>query len=85
MFSKNGARITHLQSAGIMTKDGKHHFTSVCIDCGVCETKCPQNIEVRKEFKHVKKHLEGPLIRLFAWGGRAYFRRKKRRTKKKEE
>ncbi|XMB73128.1 aldo/keto reductase [Mycoplasmatota bacterium WC30] len=82
MFAKRGAKIAHLQSAGILTKDGKNHFTSVCIDCGACEQKCPQNIEIRKEFKHVKKHLEGPVMRMIAWGGRAYFSRKNRKKKK---
>lgn len=25
-----------------------------CIDCGACEKKCPQNIEIRKQFRHIR-------------------------------
>lgn len=25
-----------------------------CLDCGKCEKRCPQNIEIRKMFKHIK-------------------------------
>lgn len=25
-----------------------------CADCGACEKRCPQNIEIRKMFKHIK-------------------------------
>lgn len=26
----------------------------MCVDCGACEKRCPQNIEIRKMFKHIK-------------------------------
>jgi len=84
MFSKTSAWLNHVQHAGIRTKDGKSHFTSVCIDCGACETKCPQNIQIRQEFKHVRKHLEGPLSRVVAWGGRKFYTRKKKKKSKVE-
>ncbi len=84
MFSKTSAWLNHVQHAGIRTKDGKSHFTSVCIDCGACETKCPQKIQIRQEFKHVRKHLEGPLSRVVAWGGRKFYTRKKKKKSKVE-
>jgi predicted aldo/keto reductase-like oxidoreductase len=41
-------------------------WTSTCTDCGRCEKACPQNIEIRRQFKKVKKDLEGPGIKLLA-------------------
>ncbi len=81
MFSKTSAKLNHIQHAGIRSKDGKGHFTSVCIDCGVCETKCPQHIQIRQEFKHVRKHLEGPLPRFISWIARHFYNKRKKKTK----
>jgi len=70
MFGSTMSKLNHMTYAGIMTEDGKPHWTSTCIDCGKCEERCPQNIEVRKEFKKVQKDLEGPLFRAIAAVGR---------------
>ncbi len=59
MTGKAQAKIFHMAYSGIMTEDGKPHWTSSCINCGKCEKACPQGIEVRKEFLKVQKHLEG--------------------------
>ncbi len=77
MFGKGQARMMHMMSAGIMTEDGKSHFTNVCIDCGACEKKCPQQIAVRQEFKGLQRDLEGPVIRAVSGLARVFFRRKK--------
>jgi len=45
-----------LQTLGVMAK--KPAFASQCIECGKCEQHCPQNIQIRRELKQVKKEME---------------------------
>ncbi|MBQ7341080.1 MAG: aldo/keto reductase [Oscillospiraceae bacterium] len=35
-----------------------------CIECGKCETHCPQHIEIRQMLKQAKRKLEGPIYRI---------------------
>lgn len=37
---------------------------SMCIECGKCETHCPQHIKIRKELKNACKVLEGPVYQV---------------------
>jgi len=40
---------------------------SRCIECGKCETHCPQGIHIREELKKVKRRFENPIYRVAAW------------------
>ena len=37
---------------------------SNCVECGLCERHCPQNIEIRKELKNARKVLENPIYKV---------------------
>lgn len=36
----------------------KGTLPDACVDCGICEAKCPQNLKIREELKRVVKVLE---------------------------
>jgi len=38
---------------------GGSRRASLCVNCGACEPRCPQGIEIRKQLKQVKKTMEG--------------------------
>jgi predicted aldo/keto reductase-like oxidoreductase len=40
-----------------------NHQASLCIECGVCEKRCPQKIKIREELKKVTKEMENILYR----------------------
>lgn len=40
-----------------------NHQASLCVQCGACEKRCPQNIAVPAELAKVKKEMEGILYR----------------------
>ncbi|MGD9676962.1 MAG: aldo/keto reductase [Vulcanibacillus sp.] len=66
MFGKLGAQFNHLTNSGVMTEDGRAHWTSACIDCGKCELVCPQGIKIREKFKYVQRDLEGSGVKFIA-------------------
>ncbi len=37
---------------------------SNCIECGKCESHCPQHIDIRNQLKNARKELEGPLYKI---------------------
>lgn len=56
-FTEDIPRAKFLYNSFILTKDEEK--ASNCIECGKCETQCPQNIAIREELKHVAETLEG--------------------------
>lgn len=39
-------------------------MASMCVECGKCETHCPQGIQIRKELKNVKRRFENPIYKI---------------------
>lgn len=40
------------------TNPQKGSLPDACVDCGICQAKCPQNLKIREELKRVVKVLE---------------------------
>lgn len=47
----------YMQTLGAMSE--KPANASQCMECGKCESHCPQHIPIRKELKAVRKEMEG--------------------------
>lgn len=53
--NKGAGRFEYMQIVGLqknMSDTGK------CVECGKCEERCPQRIEIRKKLKEARKHLQ---------------------------
>lgn len=48
---------SYITSTGLANPDG-NHSPSKCIQCGKCETHCPQHIQIRKSLVDVRRRME---------------------------
>ena len=56
------AAMSEYMMCTILRKDATS--ASNCVECGLCEKHCPQQIDIRKELKNARKELEGPVYKL---------------------
>jgi predicted aldo/keto reductase-like oxidoreductase len=54
---------------------GKHPAgPGLCINCGKCETHCPQHLPIREHLKAVRRKMEPLWFRAVISGARLFFR-----------
>lgn len=61
LYNKKSDIALYAQNVGYHSD--KPRWTTTCIDCGKCESHCPQDIEIRKEFLKVQKNIETKPVR----------------------
>ena len=53
---RGGAIRRYMQNIDALNTDA--HYAGKCVNCGKCETHCPQSIQIRKELANAAKTLE---------------------------
>ncbi len=66
---KSSGRMDYLQCTAMRQNTSS---ASQCVQCGKCESHCPQHIAIRKELKKAAAELETPLYRIAKWGVRRF-------------
>ena len=58
-----GKRVGRMEYMQLTALRQNPSSASYCVECGKCESHCPQNIAIRKELKKASRELETPLYR----------------------
>lgn len=82
LFGGNGANLQYIGFTSGLT-GGKPANASLCVNCGKCETACPQHIAIRKELRQVVKEMEPLAVRPLMAGVRQYLRIRDRLSRSK--
>jgi len=61
-FGRGAGMFQYLSSTGFLSEIP--HFARDCAQCGECESRCPQQIEIRKQLKIVRRRLEFPGMKI---------------------
>ncbi len=52
-------------ASNILGITGKAHDPSLCVGCGICHSKCPQQLKIPELLRKVDKSYHGQILRLF--------------------
>ncbi|HAL74622.1 MAG TPA: aldo/keto reductase [Clostridiales bacterium] len=76
-LESKGSKFNYLRNTGAMT--AHPGYASLCIECGKCESHCPQNIAIRQQLKAVAREMEGPLFKPMIYLGKKVMKVKSER------
>lgn len=84
-FKDKGAKMMYIfQNGGLVTD--KVTMASMCVQCGECLEKCPQNLPIPDLLKDVEEDMEGFGTKQMIWLGRRIMKvRKKKKPPKAED
>ena len=68
----------YIMSTGFISETGSS--PNLCIKCGKCETRCPQNIPIIKELASVKRYMEPWWIKLVSICARSILGKKRKKS-----
>lgn len=80
-FKDKMAKMMYIfMNGGIVTE--KPSLASMCVDCGKCVEKCPQQLPIPELLKDVEKDMEGFLAKPLVWFMKKMFKIKKKKKQK---
>ncbi|MEE4264579.1 MAG: aldo/keto reductase [Desulfobacteraceae bacterium] len=79
-FKDKSAKMMYLfQNGGMVTE--KVSMASMCVQCGQCLEKCPQNLPIPDLLKDVQEDLEGFMTKQLIWLGRRIMKVRKKKNR----